>query len=40
MFAHQNRFIKIRATRPRDTGENENKAVANLPAEIDAMLAK
>jgi hypothetical protein len=40
MLAHQNRFIKIRATRPRDTGENGNKAVAALLAEIDAMFAK
>ena len=40
MFSHQNRFIKIRATRPRDKDENGNKAVAKLLAEIDAMFSK
>ena len=40
LFAHRNRFIKIRATRPRDKDENGNKAVAMLLAEIDVMFAK
>ena len=40
LLAHQNRFIKIRATRPRDKDENGNKAVAALLAEIDAMFSK
>lgn len=40
IFAHQNRFIKIRATRPRDKDESGNKAFANLLAEIDAMFSK
>jgi hypothetical protein len=40
MFAHRNRFIKIRATRPRDKDENGNKAVTSLHAEIDAMFSK
>lgn len=39
IFGHQNRFIKIRATRPRDKDEKGNQAVTNLLAEIDTMFA-
>ncbi|MDQ3798753.1 MAG: hypothetical protein M3384_04830, partial [Acidobacteriota bacterium] len=40
IFAHQNRFIKIRATRPRDKDESGNKAMNNLLAQIDTMFSK
>lgn len=40
IFAHQNRFIKIRATRPRDKDESGNKAVNSLLAQLDAMFSK
>lgn len=39
ILAHQNRFIKIRATRPRDKDANGNPAVSKLLAEIDTMFA-
>jgi len=40
IFAHQNRFIKIRATRLRDKDETGNKAVVSLLSEIDKMFSK
>ena len=39
IFGHQNRFIKIRATRPKETGETGNKMVENLLAEVAAMFS-
>ena len=35
IFGHQNRFVKIRATRARDNNENGNKLVVALLKEID-----
>ena len=37
IFGHQNRFIKIRATRPRDKDATGNKFVADLLKEIDTF---
>lgn len=39
IFGHQNRFIKIRATRPRENSEGD-KMVADLLKEIDAYFAQ
>lgn len=36
IFGNKNRFIKIRATRPRDDNEDGDKMVADLLKEIDA----
>ena len=39
IFGKQNKFIKIRATRPRENGEAGDKIVANLLAEIASMFS-
>jgi hypothetical protein len=40
IFGHENRFIKIRATRPRDKNESGDKLVTELLKEIDAYFSK
>lgn len=39
IFGHQKRFIKIRATRPRDKNETGDKMTAELLEEIDAFFS-
>lgn len=39
IFGNKNRFIKIRATRPRDNNENGDKMVVDLLKEIDTFFS-
>lgn len=40
LFTYKNHFIKIRATRPKESGEPGNKELAKLLAEIDTLFSK